>query len=63
MATNKMIYVRFGKNYRKLNRDEIIKEGDLQSWCYGELQPIVGIDTIGDKPASFSEEREFYRLM
>jgi len=56
------IYIRFGKKYRKLMRNEIIKKGAMQSWCYGELQPIKNSDgrTIGDTPSSFSNERNFY---
>jgi Flp pilus assembly CpaF family ATPase len=53
-------YIRFGKKYRKIGRNEVIKEGAMQSWCYGELHPIMGIDTIGDIPANYSDEREFY---
>jgi len=55
-----IIYQRFGKKYRKIGRDEIIESGAMQSWDYGELQPIKGIGTIGDKPSSFSDERDFY---
>lgn len=53
-------YVRFGKQYRKLGRMEIIKNGACHSLCGGELYPIVGVDTVGDVPASFSDQREFY---
>jgi len=55
-------YYKNGKSYRKLKRNEIIKEGAMQSWCYGELQPIMNIndETIGDTPSSFSDERDFY---
>ncbi len=37
----------------------------MQSWCNGELQPIKNSDgnTIGDKPSSFSKERDFYNLI
>lgn len=55
-------YYRFGKPYRKLKRDEVIKEGAMQSWDHGELQPVMNTDgkTIGDTPSSFSDERDFY---
>jgi hypothetical protein len=57
-----IIYTRFGKKYLKCKRDEVIKEGAMQSWCFGELQPIMNTDseTIGDTPSSFSDERDFY---
>lgn len=56
------IYYRFGKKYRKLGRNEIIQEGAMQSWCYGELMPITNSDeeTVGGMPADFSDERDFY---
>jgi len=59
------IYYRFGKRYRKLGRDEIIKRGAMQSWELGELQPITNADrqTIGGTPADFSNERDFYNLL
>ncbi len=53
-------YVKDGKPYRKLDRDEVIGEDAMQSWCNGELQPVMGTDTIGDTPSSFSDERDFY---
>lgn len=55
-----IIYYRFGKKYRKIGRDEIISEGAMHCWCGGELMPIMNKDTIGDRPSSFSEEREFF---
>jgi hypothetical protein len=57
-----LIYTRFGKEFKKLKRDEVIKEGAMQSWCNGELQLIKNSDgkTIGDIPSSFSDERDFY---
>lgn len=57
-----LIYKRFGNNYRKLKRDEVIKKGAMQSWELGELQPVKNSDgkTIGDTPSSFSDERDFY---
>jgi hypothetical protein len=57
-----LIYTRFDNKYKKLKRDEVIKEGAMQSWENGELQPITNSDgeTIGDIPASFSDGRDFY---
>lgn len=62
MMKKKHIYIRNGRKYVKLDRHEKIKEGAMQSWCNGELQPIANSDgkTIGDVPASFSDERDFY---
>lgn len=54
------IYYRFGKRYRKIRRDEKIEEGAMHSYCGCELKPIMGIGTVGDIPANFSDEREFY---
>ena len=61
----KTIYHRFGKRYRKLKRNEIIKKDALQSWEHGELQPITNADgnTIGNTPKEFSNERDFYNLI
>jgi len=55
-------YVRFGKKYRKLEVDEKIEEGAMQSWNFGELKSINNTDgkTIGLTPADFSDERDFY---
>lgn len=54
------IYILGGKKYRKLERDEVIEKGAMHSICGGELRPIMGLDTIGDIPSSFSIERDFY---
>jgi len=54
------VYYRFGNRYRKINRDEVIEAGALHSYCGGELHPILNAETIGDIPANFSDEREFY---
>jgi len=61
----KIIYIRNGKHYCKLGKHEIIKEGAMQSWCHGELFPILNVDdsTVGDIPASFSDESDFYNLV
>jgi hypothetical protein len=58
----KLIYWKNGNPYLKLERTEIIAEGAMQSWCHGELQPIINADgsTVGDTPSSFSDERDFY---
>jgi len=55
-------YERFRKPYRKLKRNEIIKEGAMQSWENGPLQPIKNTDggTVGHTPADFSDSRDFY---
>ncbi len=62
LISKNLIYTRFGKKFKKINRDEIIKEGAMQSWEDGELQPLGNGDgkTIGDIPSSFSNERDFY---
>ena len=59
---SEIIYVRHGIKYLKLERNEIIKEGAMQSWCDNELYPILNADgsTVGDIPAHFSDERDFY---
>lgn len=53
-------YVSAGKRYRKIGRDEKIKEGALHSWHNGKLNPITDIWTVGDTPSSFARERDFY---
>lgn len=55
-----LIYTRYGREYRKLDRDEIIEEGAMHSYCDGELQPMQNPGTVGDVPGSFSYERDFY---
>jgi len=56
------MYYRNGKKYRKIGRNEIIMEGAMHSWCGGVLMPILNSDseTVGDIPANFSDERDFY---
>ena len=54
------VYWRFGKKYKKISRNEIIKEGAMHSFCDGELFPVINSDTIGDIPSNFSDERDFY---
>lgn len=54
------IYVRFGKKYRKIARNEKIEKGAMQSWEFGELQSILHDETIGQTPDDFSLERDFY---
>lgn len=58
-----IVYRRFGNDYRKLGRDEKIKEGALHSWNGGALRPVMNADTVGQTPADFSDERDFYNLM
>jgi len=62
LISKNLIYNRFGKKFKKIQRNEIIKEGAMQSWDDGELQPIKNSDgkTIGDTPSSFSDEKDFY---
>jgi len=59
---HKVIYTRHGKHYVKVDHHGVIKEGAMQSWCGGGLQPITNADgeTIGHMPCEFSDEREFY---
>lgn len=54
------IYYHKGKQYLKVPRDGIIKEGAVHSYGGGELHPIVHEDTVGQSPKDFSDEREFY---
>lgn len=54
------VYYRFGEQYKKISREDIIQEGAMHSYCNGELEPIKNEETIGDKPSSFSPERDFY---
>lgn len=55
-------YQRFGKKYRKIGRHEVIKEGAMYSWRLGELKPTGQFmpDTVGDIPAHYYSERDFY---
>ena len=55
-----IIYHRFGKSYKKVDSHEKIEVGAMHCFNGGELSPIKGFDTIGDIPASFSDEREFF---
>ena len=54
------VYWKDGNAYRKLKRNEVIAEGAMQSYCNGELNPCLGIHTVGDMPSSFSDDRDFY---
>ena len=57
----KIVYHRLGREYRKLERHEVIKEGAMHSWCLGELILLADPDnSIGKKPSDFSSERDFY---
>jgi len=55
-----IVYHRLGRKYRKLERNEVIKEGAMHSWCGGELSPIMNDGTVGQTPNDFSNERDFY---
>lgn len=59
---DEMVYHMNGKRYRKIGRNEIIKEGAMQSWDGSGLLPITNTmeETIGNIPANFSRERDFY---
>lgn len=48
------------RRYVRVGDDEKIKEGAISQLCDGPLCPIMGIDTIGDTPSSFSRDRKFY---
>jgi len=53
-------YYKDGKQYKKIINNGIIKKGAMHSWCFGELKPVMSDDSIGDRPSSFSKEREFF---
>jgi hypothetical protein len=57
---DEIIYVRLGKKYRKIARDEKIAKGAMMTLADGELNPIMHEGTIGQLPSSFSEERNFF---
>lgn len=58
----RIVYWKDGSRYYKLERDEVIDCCAIQSWCNGELQPLMNTDgnTIGSTPSEFSDERDFY---
>jgi len=58
-----IIYIKYGKKYRKLNRDEIITRGAMHSYDNGELNPIINPDTVGKTPNDFLPRRDFYNLI
>jgi len=58
--SDKITYIQNGKQYQKLERDEIIKPGAMQSLYAGDLFPIMHQETIGQTPADFSDKRDFY---
>ena len=55
-------YFKSGRRYKKLDRNEEILPGAMQSWDNGELQPITNSngETFGATPIEFSNERDFY---
>lgn len=65
----KNIYCKNGKFYRRLKRNEVIKEGAMQSFGPFELQPVADSndEIVGRTPSSFSDidenERRFYNLI
>ena len=48
------------KKYRKIGKYEKIAKGAMQSWNNGILTPIWMPRTIGDIPAHYANERDFY---
>jgi hypothetical protein len=58
-----MIYLKDGKQFRKISRNEIIKEGAYHNWSCGELHRIVNSETIGKTPNDFGSDREFFNLL
>jgi len=53
-------YIIYNKKiYEKVKQKEKIKEGAIHC-LFGYIHPIIGIDTIGDTPESFSKNRIFY---
>ncbi len=55
-----IVYIKNDKKYRKIGRDEVIEEGAMHAILDGELHRIKFPDTVGDKPSSFSNDRNFY---
>ena len=51
-----------GKRYRKLDRDEEIKEGAMMTFNGSKLMSIKNTDgkTIGHTPSYFSSRRDFF---
>lgn len=60
MYPEEIIYYRFGRKFRKIGRDEIIKYGAMHSYDHFELNPILHDSTVGKTPADFSSQRNFY---
>jgi hypothetical protein len=52
-----------GEQYKKLQRDEVIEHGAMHTIDDGMMHPVLNEETIGMKPADFSEERDFWNLM
>jgi hypothetical protein len=60
-----LVYTKDSKKYRKIGRHEKIAKGAMQTWTSGsegtqELRPVLNPRTIGDIPAHFAKEREFF---
>ncbi len=50
--------------YKKVEDNEVIKEGAIHMLkTGGKLKPIMGFDTVGDTPSSFSDDRIFFNLV
>jgi len=53
-----------GDMYKRLEDNEVIKEGAIHMLrTGGALKPIMGFDTVGDTPSSFSDDRIFFNLV
>lgn len=60
---DEVIYYLFGKQYHKLDRNEIIKKDAVYSFCNFELRPILNPDIVGHTPSEFDDEEDFYNLI
>jgi hypothetical protein len=58
-----MIRQHDGKQYKRLQRDEVIEHGAMHSVEGGMLHPVLNEETIGMKPEDFSDERDFWNLI
>lgn len=59
-SLRRLTRIKNGKEYQRVERHEIIKEGAMLSWREESLQPVLNPNTIGKTPSDFSLEREFY---
>ena len=62
-GNKRIVYIIDGKKYLKLKKDEVIKEGAVHCYNHQGFYPVMHKKTIGDKPSSFSEERDFFNLI